>query len=296
MSNDAMSDESKSSLTKEISIFDAALKLSAPVERAAFLDRACGGDANLRAAVESLLKHHKDDHFMVKPGGTVRLSPVTEKPGDMIGRYKLMEQIGEGGFGVVYVAEQREPVRRMVALKISKLGMDTRQVVARFEAERQALAMMDHPNIAKVLDGGATDSGRPYFVMELVRGIKVTEYCDLKHLTTRQRLDLFMQICRAVQHAHQKGVIHRDLKPSNILVTLHDGPEQAEMSGRDIDSSTKTPARTIGQSGAAGFWRIPTPAVFRLSTRGIAGKALRPISQQTNPRHESHPGTIHPSW
>jgi serine/threonine protein kinase/WD40 repeat protein len=275
MGNDVMSDQSKSGLTREISIFDAALKLSAPAERAAFLDRECGGDASLRAAVESLLKHHKDDNFMAKPGGTARLSPVTEKPGDMIGRYKLMEQIGEGGFGVVYVAEQREPVRRMVALKISKLGMDTRQVVARFEAERQALAMMDHPNIAKVLDGGATDSGRPYFVMELVRGIKVTEYCDLKHLTTRQRLDLFMQICRAVQHAHQKGVIHRDLKPSNILVTLHDGvpvpkvidfgiakatqghlsdktiytefqqfmgtpaymsPEQAEMSGLDIDT------------------------------------------------------------
>ncbi len=220
-------------------------------------------------------KPNKNDDATARPGGTVRLSVVTEKPGDMIGRYKLMEQIGEGGFGAVYVAEQREPVRRWVALKISKLGMDTRAVVARFEAERQALAMMDHPNIAKVLDGGATESGRPYFVMELVRGIKVTDYCDQNKLTTRQRLDLFMQVCRAVQHAHQKGVIHRDIKPSNILVTLHDGvpvpkvidfgiakaaqghltdktiytelqqfmgtpaymsPEQAEMSGLDVDT------------------------------------------------------------
>jgi hypothetical protein len=270
-----MSEEVTASMTRERSIFFDALKLSAPAERAAFLDRECGADASLRAMVESLLQNHKEDDFMAKPGEASRFSAVTEQPGDMIGRYKLMEQIGEGGFGAVYVAEQREPVRRWVALKISKLGMDTKQVVARFEAERQALAMMDHPNIAKVLDGGATESGRPYFVMELVRGVKVTEYCDQHKLTTRQRLDLFMLICRAVQHAHQKGVIHRDIKPSNILVTLHDGvpvpkvidfgiakatqghltdktiytefqqfmgtpaymsPEQAEMSGLDIDT------------------------------------------------------------
>src|SRR5437762_2908021 len=141
----------------------------------------------------------------------------------MIGRYKLLEKVGEGGFGVVYVAEQREPVKRRVALKIIKLGMDTTQVIARFEAERQALALMDHPNIARVLEAGATDTGRPYFVMELVRGIKITDYCDKHNLPTRERLDLFVQICQAVQHAHQKGVIHRDLKPSNILVTLRDG-------------------------------------------------------------------------
>jgi WD40 repeat protein/serine/threonine protein kinase len=147
----------------------------------------------------------------------------TEKPGDRIGRYKLREKIGEGGCGVVYVAEQEEPVRREVALKVIKLGMDTKAIVARFEAERQALAMMDHPNIAKVFDAGATETGRPYFVMELVRGTKITDYCDQNNLPTRARLDLFIQVCRAVQHAHQKGIIHRDLKPSNILVTLHDG-------------------------------------------------------------------------
>jgi serine/threonine protein kinase len=199
----------------------------------------------------------------------------SERPGDTIDRYKLMEQVGEGGFGVVYVAEQKEPVKRRVALKIIKLGMDTKAVVARFEAERQALAMMEHPNIAKVLDAGTTAQGRPYFVMELVRGIRITDYCDQANLSTRQRLELFIQVCQAIQHAHQKGIIHRDIKPSNILVILHDGvpvpkvidfgiakategrlteatvytqlhqfigtpaymsPEQAEMSGLDIDT------------------------------------------------------------
>ena len=148
---------------------------------------------------------------------------ITEKPGDRIGRYKLLEKIGEGGCGVVYVAEQGQPVRRRVALKVIKLGMDTKSVIARFEAERQALAMMDHPNIAKVFDAGATETGRPYFVMELVRGIRITDYCDQAKLPMAQRLALFMQVCSAVQHAHQKGIIHRDIKPSNILVTLHDG-------------------------------------------------------------------------
>jgi eukaryotic-like serine/threonine-protein kinase len=142
----------------------------------------------------------------------------SEKPGDTIGRYKLLQKIGEGGCGVVYMAEQEEPVKRRVALKVIKLGMDTKSVIARFEAERQALAMMDHPNIAKVLDGGATETGRPYFVMELVRGIKITEFCDQHRLPTRERLALFIQVCQAVQHAHQKGIIHRDLKPSNILI------------------------------------------------------------------------------
>src|SRR5208282_5507463 len=145
---------------------------------------------------------------------------VTEKPGDRIGRYKLLEQIGEGGYGIVYMAEQAEPIRRRVALKVVKLGMDTKQVIARFEAERQALALMDHPNIAKVFDAGATDTGRPYFVMELVRGIKVTDYCDKNNLSTEDRLKLFIQVCQAIQHAHQKGIIHRDIKPSNILVTI----------------------------------------------------------------------------
>ena len=150
-------------------------------------------------------------------------SRLSEKAGDRIGPYKLLEQIGEGGYGVVYMAEQTQPIRRRVALKIIKLGMDTRQVVARFEHERQALALMDHPNIARVLDAGATEAGRPYFVMELVRGIPITDYCDQHNVPTRERLGLFMQVCQAVQHAHQKGIIHRDLKPENILVTLHDG-------------------------------------------------------------------------
>jgi serine/threonine protein kinase/tetratricopeptide (TPR) repeat protein len=148
---------------------------------------------------------------------------LTEKAGDRIGRYRLLEEIGHGGCGVVYMAEQEQPVRRKVALKVIKLGMDTRQVVARFEAERQALALMDHPNIAKVLDAGATETGRPYFVMELVGGIRITDYCDQNHLSTQQRLDLFIQVCRAIQHAHQKGIIHRDIKPSNVLVTNQDG-------------------------------------------------------------------------
>src|SRR5216683_608939 len=150
-------------------------------------------------------------------------APSEQGPGTMIGRYKLLEKVGEGGFGTVYVAEQREPVKRRVALKIIKLGMDTKQVIARFEAERQALALMDHPNIAKVLDAGATDTGRPYFVMELVRGIKITDFCDENKLSTAERLKLFIQVCQAIQHAHQKGVIHRDIKPSNILVTINDG-------------------------------------------------------------------------
>jgi len=161
------------------------------------------------------------------PSGTIKIVPTsptpTQKPGDWIGAYKLLQQIGEGGCGVVYMAEQEKPVRRRVALKVIKLGMDTKSVIARFEAERQALALMDHPNIAKVLDAGATEAGRPYFVMELVRGIKITDYCDQNNLSTRERLDLFIQICRAIQHAHQKGIIHRDIKPSNILVTMNDG-------------------------------------------------------------------------
>ncbi len=149
--------------------------------------------------------------------------PLLEEPGDIIGRYKLLQQIGEGGCGVVYMAEQEEPVHRRVAIKVIKLGMDTKEVIARFEAERQTLALMDHPNIAKVLDAGAAESGRPFFVMELVRGIKITDFCDKRNLSTRDRLGLFVQVCNAIQHAHQKGVIHRDIKPSNILVTLSDG-------------------------------------------------------------------------
>jgi serine/threonine protein kinase len=214
----------------EIEVFNIALELPAGA-RAAYLDQACAGDTALRQRVEELLKSSQVScDFLESPdavptgaGGTVRSSPVpAEKPGDRIGRYKLLQQIGEGGCGAVYMAEQEEPVRRRVALKVIKLGMDTKQVIARFEAERQALALMDHPNIAKVLDAGATDTGRPYFVMELVRGIKITDYCDENNLSTVARLELFVQVCQAVQHAHQKGIIHRDIKPSNILVADHD--------------------------------------------------------------------------
>ena len=249
-------------------------------ERAAWLDRECGGDKALRQRVEALLQASAslDPNVTVKSSSSTDVPsavPLTEKAGDHINRYKLLQEIGEGGCGTVYMAEQEQPVRRRVALKVIKLGMDTKQVIARFEAERQALALMDHPNIAKVLDAGATETGRPFFVMELVRGVPITEYCDQNNLSTQQRLDLFIPVCKAIQHAHQKGIIHRDIKPSNILVTLHDGvpvpkvidfgiakaidqpltektlftrfeqfmgtpaymsPEQAEMSGLDVDT------------------------------------------------------------
>jgi serine/threonine protein kinase len=257
-------------------IFEAALAFDTDKQRADYLDRACP-EPELRREVESLLEAHENPNT-VFDDKTIRIeAPLSEKPGDRIGRYKLLQQIGEGGMGVVYMAEQEEPVRRRVALKIIKLGMDTKQVVARFEAERQALALMDHPNIARVLDGGATETGRPYFVMELVQGVPITEFCDKNKLSAKDRLKLFIPVCQAVQHAHQKGIIHRDLKPSNVLVTLHDGvpvpkvidfgvakatnqkltektlftqfatligtpaymsPEQAEMSGLDIDTRT----------------------------------------------------------
>jgi eukaryotic-like serine/threonine-protein kinase len=264
----------------EVAVFATALELPGD-QRRAYLDQACAGDATLRRQVEALLRVHDDagsffDKLTPVAQATSREGAIpAEKTGDRIGRYKLLQQIGEGGCGVVYMAEQEEPVRHKVALKVIKLCMDTKQVIARFEAERQALAMMDHPNIARVLDAGTKENGRPYFVMELVRGIKITDYCDKNNLSTRERLDLFIQVCRAIQHAHQKGVIHRDIKPSNILVTLNDGaplpkvidfgiakatqgkltnqtlftafeqflgtpaymsPEQAELSAKDIDT------------------------------------------------------------
>jgi serine/threonine protein kinase/Leucine-rich repeat (LRR) protein len=214
----------------EEAIFQNAAALP-PAERSAYLQSACDGRPELRAGIEQLLASIEDDAFMEKPvdrtvspelaAEFARLKP--EEAGDVIGQYKLLQQIGEGGFGVVWMAEQEKPMRRRVALKIIKLGMDTKEVIARFEQERQALAMMEHPNIARVLDAGATPFGRPYFVMELVRGIRITDYCDQANLSTAERLQIFVAVCGAVQHAHQKGIIHRDLKPSNILVTMHDG-------------------------------------------------------------------------
>ncbi len=262
------------------SIFERALEIASDAHRQAYLDGACDAQPELRGKVDALLKAHAAaGSFLEEPaltvGQTLPFAPIAERPGTLIGPYKLLEQIGEGGFGVVFMAEQERPLRRRVALKVIKPGMDTRQVIARFEAERQALALMDHPNIAHVLDAGATDSGRPYFVMELVRGIPLTQFCDQNRLTVEERLKLFTTICHAVQHAHQKAIIHRDIKPSNVLVTLHDGqpvakvidfgvakatgqrltektlftafaemigtplymsPEQAEMSGLDVDT------------------------------------------------------------
>src|SRR2546430_1921015 len=298
---------------REVALFSAALELAAG-QRAAYLDEACVDDPAMRQRLGALLRIPEEDiNFLDAPppaleesvravdssGSTARRSgapaqtsgghvegfkqmiklgmAAAEKAGDRIGVYKLLQQIGEGGCGVVYMAEQEEPVRRRVALKVIKLGMDTQQVIARFEAERQALALMDHPNIAKVLEAGATETGRPFFVMELVRGIKITEYCDQNTVPTADRLKLFTQVCQAIQHAHQKGLIHRDIKPSNILVTVNDGvpvpkiidfgiakatagpltdktlftafeqfigtpaymsPEQAEMTSLDIDTRT----------------------------------------------------------
>jgi serine/threonine protein kinase/tetratricopeptide (TPR) repeat protein len=262
-------------------VFHAALERCTPAQRDAYLEQACAGDEELRRQVALLLNAHAKengplDREAFDSGWTGAYESPTERPGEVVGPYKLLEQIGEGGFGVVFMAEQTQPVRRRVALKVLKPGMDTRQVVARFEAERQALALMDHPNIAHVFDGGETAGGRPYFVMELVRGVPITDFCDQSHLSVRARLELFSSVCQAVQHAHQKGIIHRDLKPTNVLVTLHDGlpvpkvidfgiakatghqqltektlftnfaqmigtplymsPEQAEMSGLDIDT------------------------------------------------------------
>ncbi|HEV3084678.1 MAG TPA: serine/threonine-protein kinase, partial [Gemmataceae bacterium] len=261
----------------EEALFHAARRIAAPEARELFISQACGDNAGLAGRVRALLEMHEQEPESAAPAAvpTQDYAPVAERPGTRVGPYRLMEQIGEGGFGLVFVAEQQEPVRRKVALKIIKPGMDSRQVIARFEAERQALALMDHPNIARVLDAGATDSGRPYFVMELVRGIPITDYCDKNQLSPKERLELFISVCQAIQHAHQKGIIHRDVKPSNVLVTSHDGkpvakvidfgvakaihqhltertiytqfaqmigtplymsPEQAEMSGLDIDT------------------------------------------------------------
>ena len=245
-------------LSREEEVFDAARKLEDPAERGAYLDRACDDDPKLRERVEALLSIHSHaEELFTECFSALRSSadnpesPAAERdlarggeeeqPGAQIGHYKILQKIGEGGCGAVYTAEQEKPMRRLVALKVIKLGMDTRAVIARFDAERQALAMMDHPNIAKVLDAGATHTGRPYFVMELVRGTRITDYCDQNQLDTRDRLELFIQICNAIQNAHQKGIIHRDIKPSNIIVTLHDGLPVPKVIDFGIAKATEAP-------------------------------------------------------
>jgi serine/threonine protein kinase/tetratricopeptide (TPR) repeat protein len=211
----------------EQSIFLHAVGLASPADRAAYLEEVCRDNPRLRRDLDALLAAHDRLGADPPPNGP-ELSrtidaPTSERPGTIIGPYKLLEQVGEGGMGTVWMAQQTEPVRRLVAVKLIKAGMDSAQVIARFEAERQALALMDHPNIARVLEAGTTDSGRPYFVMDLVKGIPITRYCDEHHLTPRQRLELFIPVCQAIQHAHQKGIVHRDLKPSNVLVAPYDG-------------------------------------------------------------------------
>src|SRR5262245_18889296 len=334
----------------EREIFVEAAQLIDPAEQSAFLRRTCGQDDVLhRRLVALLAAHSRAQRFLESPPSGIALAvadrdalaarPVTEGPGTKIGSYKLLQQIGEGGFGVVYMAEQEQPVFRKVALKIIKPGMDTKEVIGRFESERQALALMDHPNIARVLDAGATESGRPFFVMELVKGVPLIKFCDDNHLPPEERMELFIQVCNAIQHAHQKGIIHRDLKPSNVMVTLHDGrpvpkvidfgvakatshrltertlftaygqvigthaymsPEQAEMSGLDIDTrsdvyslgvllyelltgTTPFEANRLREAGFAEMQRIireeepPRPST-RVST--LQGAALTTLSQQ----------------
>lgn len=232
----------KSQYPSEKSIFLDALDIESPGDRSAFVEKACYGNSKLLAAVSGLLREHEREFNPIDTPIVSRgIEQPFHEPGTMIGPYRLMEQIGEGGFGLVYVADQQEPVKRRVALKIIKPGMESREVLNRFEAERQAIALMDHPNIARVFDAGVTESTQPYFVMELVRGVPLIDFCDNQQLDMTQRLELFVTICLAVQHAHQKGIIHRDLKPSNILVTLQDGRPLAKV----IDFGV---AKAIGQS------------------------------------------------
>ena len=260
-----------------------AFRIESPELREEYFRQVGLGDPRLPDRVKALLEASREEpDFLESPatgvGATIDFEPIAERPGTQLGPYKLIQQLGEGGFGVVYLAEQQEPVRRQVALKIIRPGMDTREVITRFEAERQALALMDHPNIARVLDAGATESGRPYFVMELVRGIPITEYCDQHEMSIRERLELFVTVCQAVQHAHHKGIIHRDLKPSNILVSVSEDVPVAKVidfgvakatGARLVDGATVTgPGQLVGtpmymspeQTGAAGrMWtRAPT--------------------------------------
>jgi hypothetical protein len=217
-----------------------------PAQWEGLLNEACGDDPELHQQVAVLLQAHAKgdgilDRNQAGRAATGAYESLSERAGTIIGPYKLLQQIGEGGFGTVFMAEQQHPVRRKVALKVIKPGMDTRQVIARFEAERQALAIMDHVNIARVFDGGTTESGRPYFVMELVQGVPITKYCDDNHLSPRERLELFLPVCQAIQHAHQKGIIHRDIKPSNVMVTLYDGKPVPKVIDFGVAKATEQP-------------------------------------------------------
>jgi serine/threonine protein kinase len=239
-------------------IFLQALEIRSPDERRGYLDGACAGRAELRAQVDALLAAaERAGSFLERPAVAVSPAgppPLVEGPGTVIGPYKLLQPIGEGGMGTVFMAEQTQPIRRMVALKVIKPGMDSAEVIARFEAERQALALMDHPNIARVLDAGTTPSGRPYFVMELVKGVPITRYCDEQQLSPRQRLELMVPVCRAVQHAHARGVIHRDLKPSNVLVASYDGRPVPKVI--DFGVAKATEQRLTERTLFTGFGRI----------------------------------------
>jgi eukaryotic-like serine/threonine-protein kinase len=257
------------------SILYEAVEIESAEERGAFLDNACGKDEVLRERVDGLVANHfKAGEFLeipvVDPIATLE-QPLSEKIGSHIGPYKLVEQIGEGGMGTVYLAKQQEPVRRKVALKVIKPGMDTKQVIARFETERQVLAILGHPNIAKVFDGGVTESGRPYFVMELVKGPRITDYCDGFQLSIRQRLELFCDVCRAVQHAHQKGIIHRDIKPSNILVTLLDDKPVPKVI--DFGISKAVSGRQPDESSVTGYSQMVGTPLYMSPEQAMLGSA-----------------------
>jgi WD40 repeat protein/serine/threonine protein kinase len=265
----------------EAAIFNAARRVADPEARYQYVQLACGEDTALRARVQGLLRiYEQEPNFLASPasgGGLGSGAGATEAVGTRIGPYQLLEQIGEGGFGVVFMAEQRQSLRRTVALKILKPGMDTRQVLARFEAERQALALMDHPNIARVLDGGETASGRPYFVMELVKGVPITRYCDEHALTPRERLGLFVAVCQAVQHAHQKGIIHRDLKPTNVLVAAYDGKPMPKVIDFGVAKALgqQLTERTLVTSfgGVIGTLEYMSPEQAEFNARGIDTRA-----------------------
>ncbi|MDE3100473.1 MAG: serine/threonine protein kinase [Verrucomicrobiota bacterium] len=265
-----MKDEPLSPGHKECEIFLEVLEKTTPEERATYLDHACGDDRSLRSSIETLLQNHKDDDFLEVPA--YKRNAAFEQPGDYIGDYKLVAQIGEGGWSIVYKAEQEQRLHRFVALKIVQIGMNTPEVIARFDVERQALALMEHPNIARVFDAGSTEAGRPYFVMELVSGVSITRFCDEQKCSIKTRLELFVPICEAIQHAHQKGIIHRDIKPGNILVTFIGGkpvPKVIDFGvAKAMQPLTNKPVVT-----AEGQF-IGTPAYMSPEQAGLKGRGV----------------------